>query len=296
LANTVLAIVMRVLFGWYRKKARASGLEPRFHAVPAPTEEEMAELVAKIAKRVEGLLERRGWPMEGELCPMEEDPDDAQTLLVAASMEGRAALGRRAGRWTRRMGLPRDPGAPPRRCAAMDGYNLHADTSIARGDRRGLERVCRYLLRPPLAKARIEEDENGDIVVGLKRPWSDGTTRIVLSPLEFLERLAALVPPPRRNTVVYHGILAAHARNRAKVIPRHDEKETDLRRAITLVRPGRASTRSRRYPWAELLERVFHFDAFLCPRCQGRMQLRAVVIGGPATTRILEGIQKAVAA
>ena len=42
----------------------------------------------------------------------------------------------------------------------------------------------------------------------LKTPWSDGTTHLVLSPLERIEKLAALVPPPRLNLVRYHGILA----------------------------------------------------------------------------------------
>ena len=53
----------------------------------------------------------------------------------------------------------------------------------------------------------------------LKTPWSDGTTHLVLSPLELIEKLAALVPPPRLNRVRYHGILAPNAAGRRLVVP-----------------------------------------------------------------------------
>ena len=75
------------------------------------------------------------------------------------------------------------------RCAGFEGYNLHAGVGIKASNREGLERLCRYILRPPLAKSRLERREDGTLVVGLKREWSDGTTAIIFSPLEFVERL-----------------------------------------------------------------------------------------------------------
>jgi hypothetical protein len=335
LVNGVLQVVMRVIFGWYRDRGKEMGFTDvqtgavtvlqrfgsalnlnfhahslildgywardgrghlRFHPTVAPSQDDIEGLTATIAKRVERWLERKGYPGEGEVSPSGNDEDDAQVLLVAASMEGRAALGSRAGRKARRKGIPRSPDSLPRRCAAVDGYNLHADVRAGASDRKGLERLCRYLLRPPLAKARIGEDENGDIVVGLKRAWSDGTTQIVLSRLEFLERLAALVPPPGRNTILYHGILAAHAAGRAEVVPRPSPESKSAKATIKLVRTEVSSNESRWLPWAELLERVFAVDALCCPRCHGRMALRAVIVGWPATERVLDGIEKAMAA
>ena len=55
--------------------------------------------------------------------------------------------------------------------------------------------------------------------------WSDGTYQIVLSPEGLLEKLAALVPPPRLNLVRYHGVLAPNAAHRAQIVP--GPKETD---------------------------------------------------------------------
>jgi len=49
----------------------------------------------------------------------------------------------------------------------------------------------------------LAEDANGQLVSSLTKPWSDGTTGIKLSPLELLEKLAALVPLPRVHLVRY---------------------------------------------------------------------------------------------
>jgi Putative transposase len=51
------------------------------------------------------------------------------------------------------------------------------------------------------------------VVLKLKATWGDGTTHLVLEPLDFLARLAALTPRPRINLVFYHGVLAAHAQS-----------------------------------------------------------------------------------
>ncbi len=48
-----------------------------------------------------------------------------------------------------------------------------------------------------------------------KAPWRDGTTHISMSPLELMQRLAALVPRPRLHLIRYHGVLAANVRLRA---------------------------------------------------------------------------------
>ena len=60
------------------------------------------------------------------------------------------------------------------------------------------------ILRPPLAKDRLQRREDGSVLVGLKRVWSDGASALVFSSSELVERLTALVPP-RANQVIYRG-------------------------------------------------------------------------------------------
>ncbi|MBA2592687.1 MAG: transposase [Pseudomonadota bacterium] len=57
------------------------------------------------------------------------------------------------------------------------------------------------------------------MVLTLKTPYREGTTHIVMSPLEFIHRLAALVPRPRLHLIRFHGVLAPNAKLRPDIIP-----------------------------------------------------------------------------
>ena len=77
----------------------------------------------------------------------------------------------------------------------MAGFDLDVGPVIAATDRPRLERSCRYALRPPLATERLEELPDGRLKYAFRHPWRDGTAAIIMDPLDFLARLAALVPP-----------------------------------------------------------------------------------------------------
>jgi hypothetical protein len=136
--------------------------------------------------------------------------------------------------------------------------------------------------------------------LGLKRAWSDGTTGIELSALEFVEKLAAIIPPPRANQTLYAGVLAGNAAWRAEVVPKvatSTPAERDARAALKLVkaedRRARGERAEQRRCWAELLRRVFAYDGWACPHCQKPMKLRTIVIREPSTTQVLSGLLRA---
>jgi hypothetical protein len=58
------------------------------------------------------------------------------------------------------------------------------------------QQLCRYITRPAIANERLKRNRVGQVVLQLKTAYQDGTTHIVMSPLEFMQRLAALVPRP----------------------------------------------------------------------------------------------------
>ncbi len=62
-----------------------------------------------------------------------------------------------------------------------------------------------YITRPPLALDRLRIQDTGEVIYELKHPFKNGTTHFVFEPLEFLAKLAALVPRPRANLTRYHG-------------------------------------------------------------------------------------------
>jgi len=66
--------------------------------------------------------------------------------------------------------------------------------------------LCRYVTRPPLSHPRLSATPDGNLLLALKTAWRDGTSHLVLTPTELLERLAAIIPPPRSHLVTYHGV------------------------------------------------------------------------------------------
>ena len=109
--------------------------------------------------------------------------------------------------------------------------------------------------------------------------------------MEFLEKLAALTPRPAINLVLYHGVLAPHARWRPDVVAyRRQEGDPATVPGETLGtgeagRPGAA--KSRYWTWAVLMRRAFDLDVLRCPRCTGRMELIATIDDPAVIHRIL---------
>ena len=128
-----------------------------------------------------------------------------------------------------------------------------------------LERLCRYITRPALANERLQCNRAGQVVLQLKSAYQDGTTHIVMSPLEFMQRLAALVPRPRLHLIRFHGVLAPHAKSRAAIVPRPAPQANNPQANNLPVDHDHAHASSARMSWARLLKRVFNIDLEHCP-------------------------------
>jgi hypothetical protein len=117
----------------------------------------------------------------------------------------------------------------------------------------------------------------------LKTPYRDGTTHIVLEPLDFIARLAALVPPPRMHLTRFHGVFAAHAALRAAITPAGRGTGAPKRAAA----PERPAPEATRMNWARRLKRVFGIESEQCARCGGRLQVIASIEEPELIERIL---------
>ena len=97
------------------------------------------------------------------------------------------------------------------------GFSVDASVRIEADDRAGLERLLRYCARPPFALERLEAIDAHRLIYHLPKPLPDGRTQVILTPLELIQRLAALIPPPHTHRHRYHGVLAPNATLRAPV-------------------------------------------------------------------------------
>jgi len=121
------------------------------------------------------------------------------------------------------------------------------------------------------------------VILELRVPFRDGTIHFVFEPLVLIERLAALVSPPRMHQLTYHGVLAPGASWRGDIVP----APTRARRRSCDAQGGRVQP-CHRPTWAELLERVFAVDALKCARCGSRRRWIAAITEPDLIHRILE--------
>jgi hypothetical protein len=265
--------------------------KPVFHPVPSPSDEDVAQVAAAVFRRVARQLAQRE---EGHGQQRFEESAPLLVTLVEASSRGLIATGPRRGcRVIRVRGIATDVDAfvMGRLCAQVEGYNLQAATRIAANDRDGLERMARYLARPPIAADRLAQLEDGRIELQLKRPWRDGTTAFRFSPHELVERLVALVPRPRAHLTRYHGALAPAFAARGEIVPSPSET-TRLPPERPAAPPGAdPPRRPARFPWASLIWRVFLEDVLACARCSGRMTIVAAVTSRAGLIRILGSLR-----
>ena len=103
-----------------------------------------------------------------------------------------------------------------------------------------------------------------------------------MEPLEFMERLAALVPRPRLYLIRFHGVLAPNAKLRSQIVPAPAERATE-----SLNENAHAQGAPARMSWARLLKRVFDIDIKRCPNCGGALKIIAAIEDPPVIVKIL---------
>lgn len=250
--------------------------KPHFLRVAPPSEEEIKKLTIKIACRIHRYLEKR----------MEEvDHDELlekQPLLAkcyAASIRYLSAFGLSRGKPLLRVIDQRDANPEIKDERTVMGFNLHASEAIESEDRAGLERTLRYMGRPPLSKERLKMAADGErLILTLKSKWRDGTEKILLTPTDLVERLVALIPPPRKNQIRYHGFFGPNSKLRRQII---DDKDKLGYKGNRICRPD----------FAKLMARVFEIDVLECPRCKSRMQRISFIQDPKAILGILRSLK-----
>jgi len=176
------------------------------------------------------------------------------------------------------------------------GFSLNAEVWVPSWDRAGLERLLRYCARPVFASERlawVEPDQR--LVYHLPKPGPDGKAALTLTSLEFLDRLAALVPPPRKHRHRYHGVLAPNSPLRPAVtayadLPLDAPLPSVPLQEDTRAPEGMAETRRHspaHYLWAALIARIYQVLPLLCPECGGEMRLIAFITEAEPLQRIL---------
>ena len=128
--------------------------------------------------------------------------------------------------------------------------SAHAGVRCGAHQRKELERLCRYITRAAIAN-ELKGNRTGPVVLQLNSPYRDGTTQFVMSPLESMQRLAALVARPGLHMIRFHRLLAPRATLPAAIVASRAQQATEHARAQ--CSPVRMS-------WAGPLKPVFDHE------------------------------------
>jgi hypothetical protein len=238
-----------------------------FHRACRPTGDELNRLLDRLCRRIVRVLERRGLLIADPEHPyLDLKPGSSLDHLQAASVSYRIAIGPHAGRkaLTLYSVPPLDEAPNNPLLARRAGFSLHAATVCEAYQRSRLERLCRYITRPPIATKRLAIDARGRVVYQYKHPFRDGSTHVILEPLDFIARLAALVPRPRLNLTRFHGVFAPNFKHRKHIVPQRP-------RHIDADQPLAPMS------WMQRLKRVFAIDIESCPNCGGTLRVIACI-------------------
>jgi hypothetical protein len=241
--------------------------------------------------------------IDGVFEPIEEAGDDPQAVRFRPATdltpEAIAVIAEqvrvRVLRWFARSGLIERDDVREMLAWEYSGFSLDAAVRVGaqRSRRSG---AAAALLCSPAVRARTPGALDGErVVYRLAKPQRDGTTALTLTPLELIDHLAALIPPPRRHRHRYHGVLAPNAPLRAAaVVFGREVADEPSASAEVAVTPRRAGHRERplpaRYLWAMLLARLFESLPLTCPNCGADMRIIAFVTEAAPVQRILAHI------
>ena len=198
------------------------------------------------------------------------------------------------------------------------GFSVDVGVCIESHDRPGLERLLRYCARPPFAMDRLRK-EGSKLVYRCGKQRSEPTSdqrgakadELHLTPLELIDRIAALVPPPRTHRHRYFGVLAPNSPLREAVTALAQPAAAQPATVETaqsgagvgvpgVAAPGNAATptpepaappkRPAHYLWAVLIARIYEVFPLLCPNCGGQMRIIAFITHSAEIRHILNHI------
>jgi ribosomal protein S27E len=263
------------------------GQQQRFQQVNAPSKEQLQSLVQNISERLAKLLTRKGLLTQDEdsaYLSLDALDDNALQHLQGASITYRVAVGPQQGKKVFTLQtIPAKQEEDDRfsQVGKVSGFSLHAAVATQAYERQKLERICRYIARPAVSEQRLSLTKSGNVRYELKTPYRDGTTHVIFEPLDFIAKLAALVPKPRVNLTRYHGVFAPNSAHRALITPskrgKGGVKEVTTATAIELLDDKSYIEKRAAMTWAQRLKRVFNIEIEICRHCQGPVKIIAYI-------------------
>jgi len=168
------------------------------------------------------------------------------------------------------------------------GFSAHNAVTVPLGDRDGIERLARYLLRAPVSLERLRVDRQARKVHYRSKGDHRGRAEEIFEVPEFLARLLQHVPEPRLHQVRYYGFYSNVARARRA----EGEAGREVIPGPEATEPGAAERRRLRRSWALSVRRIYEVDPLTCAECGSEMRILAFLLAPAVVRKILDHLDK----
>jgi len=177
------------------------------------------------------------------------------------------------------------------------GFSVHNRVRVEPEDGHAVERLARYIMRPPISLERIRWGGGGEVFYQPKgghdgRARQPGDVAENFEPAEFLARVIMHVPEPRRHLVRYYGWYSNVSRGKRG---RDGGDARLLGEGTGCASSGRQKdgpdARAMRRAWAQLIKRIYEVDPLVCPSCGGEMKVVAFITEHEVVDKILRHLK-----
>jgi len=236
---------------------------------------------------VHALVSRGGWTQGGEWVPVAFVDEHAAELLFRHKVI----------RLLQGVGLLSDERTELLLSWRHTGFSVHNRVRVEPEDEAAVERLARYIMRPPISLERLGWDGVGEVRYRRKRGHEGRgmSEREVeaFDPAEFLARVIMHIPEPRRHLVRYYGWYSNVSRGRRRrAEPNRPDVGVEVGEPSHAARAEARDARALRRSWAKLIKRIYEVDPLVCPSCGGEMKVIAFIIEHDVIDAILRHLER----
>jgi hypothetical protein len=269
-----------------------------FRRVNAPSKADLEAVLHPLSTRLARMLVKEGvltQDIENSYLTLDHLEANPMQQVHGHSITYRIAIGPQQGKkvFTLQTLLPKASDDDRfSQVAKAGGFSLHAGVAVQAHERKKLEHLCRYVARPAVSEQRLALTRDGRVRYELKTPYKDGTTHVIFEPLDFIAKLAALVPKPRVNLTRFHGVFAPNSKHRVTITPAMRGKGARRPGTTHLDSDERTPMEQRAaMTWARRLKRVFSIDISECEKCKGPVKIIACIEDPVVIEKILNHLK-----
>ena len=236
------------------------------------------------------LVSRGGWTAGGEWAPVPFVDEHSAELLFRHKVM----------RLLQKEGLLSEERTELLLSWRHTGFSVHNRVCVEPEDQPAVERLARYIMRPPISLERMCWDGEGEIRYRRKGGHEDPALRLnrveTFDPSEFLARVIMHIPEPRRHMLRYYGAYSNVSRGKRRLrgeaagstCPSGEGQAPSVRAKKDQGPDARALRRS----WAKLIKRIYEVDPLVCPSCGSEMKVIAFITEHAVVDKILRRLKQ----